>query len=150
PTTDGLPDRLGGLVADRWQEAHKELPPPILGPPRPKGVTEEVELDVLMLALPVLVLAIHNLGLLRMKLQMAFPQTLPDRYEHLLRLSLARGVNDHIIGIALERDVRVVPAHPLVERVMHEEIRQERGNDRALRRPLRSLFLTTVRLLNRC
>src|SRR5262245_23813581 len=65
PVADRLPDRLGGLVADRRQEAHEELPPSILRPPGPKGVAEEVELDVLMLAPPIVVLAVHDLGLLR-------------------------------------------------------------------------------------
>src|SRR5262249_11055053 len=35
-------DRCGGLLANRRQEAEKELPPTILGPPRPKGVAQEV------------------------------------------------------------------------------------------------------------
>src|SRR5206468_5666008 len=77
PVADRLPDRLGGLVADRRQEAHEELPPSILGPPGPKGVAEEVELDVLMLAPPVIVPAVHDLGLLRMKLKPALLQTSP-------------------------------------------------------------------------
>src|SRR4051794_16832136 len=125
PTSDRLPDRFGGLVADRREEAHEELPPSIPGPPGPKGVAEEVELDVLMLAPPVIVLAVHDLGLLRVKLETALLQTSPDRLEHVLRLSPALGVNDHIVGIALEPDVRIGPAHPEVERVMHEEVRQQ-------------------------
>src|SRR5664279_3616650 len=91
PVSDRLPDRLGGLVADRRQEAHEKLPPSILGPPGPKGVAKEVELDVIMLAPPVIVLAVHNLGLLRVKLKTALLQTLPDRFEHVLRLSPALG-----------------------------------------------------------
>src|SRR4051794_9759306 len=94
PIPDRLTDRLGGLVADRRKEAHEELPPSILGPPGPKGVAKEVELAVLMLASPVIVLAVHDLGLLRVKLKTALLQSLPDRFEHLLRLSLALGVND--------------------------------------------------------
>src|SRR5215475_13774940 len=46
PSADGLPDRLGSLDADRWQEAHEELPPPILRPSRLEGITEEIERDV--------------------------------------------------------------------------------------------------------
>jgi hypothetical protein len=125
PLSDRLPDRLGGLVADRRQEAHEELPPSILGPPGPKSVAKEVELDVLMLAPPVIVLAVHDLGLLRVKLKTALLQSLPDRFEHLLRLSLALGVNDHIVSVALEPNVRIGPVHPKIECVMHEEIRQQ-------------------------
>jgi hypothetical protein len=35
---------------------------------------------------------------------------------------------DHIIGITLERDGRMVPPHPHIERVMQKEIRQERAD----------------------
>src|SRR5277367_3662905 len=125
PVPDRLTDRLGGLVADRREEAHKELSPPILGPPGPKSVAEEVELDVLMLAFPAIVLAIHNLGLLRVKLKTAFLQTSPDRFEHELRLSQALGVNDHIVRITLELDRRIGPDHPEIKRIVHEEIRQQ-------------------------
>src|SRR6516225_508625 len=57
PVPDRLLDRQGGLVTDRRQETHKEFPPAILGPPRPKRVAEEVELDVLLLAFPIRALA---------------------------------------------------------------------------------------------
>jgi hypothetical protein len=87
---------LAALSLLAGREAHKELSPPILSPPGPKGVAEEVEFDILMLAFPVIVLAIHNLGLLRVKLKTAFLQTSPDRFEHELRLSPALGVNDQL------------------------------------------------------
>src|SRR5262249_58022101 len=110
---DVLPGGVwGAVVLARGRKAHKELRPPILGPPGPKGVAEKVELDVLMLAPPIIVLAVHDLGLLRMKLKTALLQTAPDRFEHVLGLSSTLGVNDHIVGIALERDVRIGPAHP--------------------------------------
>src|SRR5512135_505054 len=125
PAADRLPDRLGGLVADRREEAHEELPPSILGPPGPKGVAEEVELDVLMLAPPVIVLAVHDLGLLRVKLQTALLQTLPDRFEHVLSLSPALGVYDHLVSIQLESDLPIGPAHPVTEGIMNDEIRQQ-------------------------
>src|SRR6185295_10231406 len=44
PFADGLPDRLGGLGADRWQEAHEELPPAILRPSRPRKSNETCSL----------------------------------------------------------------------------------------------------------
>jgi site-specific DNA recombinase len=39
---------------------------------------------------------------------------------------------DHIIGITLERDGRMVPLHPGVERVMQKEIRQDRAHNPTL------------------
>src|ERR1051325_2449589 len=125
PITDGRLDRLARLVTHPGQEAHKRLPPEVLGPPGPKRVAQKVELDVLVLALPVTVLTVDDLGLLRMKLQTAFRQSRSDRLQQLLRLSLALGVDDHIIRIALERDARMVPAHPAVERMMQKEIGQQ-------------------------
>jgi hypothetical protein len=49
---------------------------------------------MLMLAFPVIILAVHNLALLRVKLKTAFLQTLPDHFEHKLHLSPALGVDD--------------------------------------------------------
>jgi hypothetical protein len=40
-------------------------------------------------------------------------------------------VADRIIGIALERDARMVPTHPHVECIVEKEIRQE-GTDHSL------------------
>src|SRR5262249_49239615 len=75
PSTDRRPARLARLVTHPGQEAHERLPPVVLGPPRPKRVAQKVELNVLVLALPVAVLTVHDLGLLRVKFQTAFRQT---------------------------------------------------------------------------
>src|SRR5215510_12775867 len=56
PAADGLPDRFGGLGADRWQKAYEELPPAILRPSRLKGVPEEVERDMLAVSSSIVVL----------------------------------------------------------------------------------------------
>ena len=60
-----------------------------------------------------------------MKLQTAFCQTRSDRLQQLLCLSFALGVDDHIIRLTLKRDGRVIPAHPVIERMMQEEVGQE-------------------------
>src|SRR5262245_33357651 len=39
---------------------------------------------------------------------------------------------DRIIGIALERNVRILPSHPCIERIMQKEIRQDRAYDPTL------------------
>src|SRR5262249_28823947 len=126
PVTDRRSDRLARLVTHPRQEAHKELPSVVLGPSGPKRVAQEVELDVLVLALPVAILAVDDPGLLRMKLQTAFRQSRPDRLQQLLCLSLTLGVDDHIICITLERDARVIPLHPVVEGMMQKEVSQQR------------------------
>src|SRR3954452_12455492 len=78
-----------------------------------------------MLASPVIVLAVHDLGLLRVKLKTALPQSLPDRFEHLLRVSLALGVNDQSSSpgefhpqALTEPDVRLSPHPALITRPM--------------------------------
>jgi hypothetical protein len=43
-------------------------------------------------------------------------------------------VTDRIIGVALERDVRMIPSHPVIERIVEKEIRKHGTNDRPLRR----------------
>src|SRR5262245_34861096 len=94
PSADGLPARLGGLGADRWQEAHEELPPAILRPSRLEGITEEVERDVLALSSSIVILAVDDPGLLRMKLQTALLEAITDRFEYLLGVALAPAVDD--------------------------------------------------------
>src|SRR5271155_2886404 len=93
PVTDRCPDRLARLVTHPGKEAHERLPPVILGPSRPKRVAQEVELDVLMLALPITVLTVDDPGLLRVKFQTACRQACSDCLQQLLRLSFALGVD---------------------------------------------------------
>src|SRR5216684_4339531 len=47
-------------------------------------------------------------------------------------MRLALTVADSIISISLERDIRVFPLHPTVERIVKKEVRQHGRNNRAL------------------
>src|SRR5260370_42412406 len=47
-------------------------------------------------------------------------------------MRLALTVADSIISISLERDIRVFPLHPTVERIVKKEVRQHGADDRAL------------------
>jgi hypothetical protein len=38
PATDGLTDSFCGAIADTWTEVDEVLPPPVLRPPRAKGI----------------------------------------------------------------------------------------------------------------
>src|SRR5262245_8011388 len=125
PITDRRPDRLARLVTHPGKETHKGLPPVVLGPSRSKRVAQKVELVVIVLAFPIAVLTVHDLGLLRMKFQTAFGQPRSDLLQQLLCLSLALGVDDRIVRIPLELDARMMPTHPVVEGVMQKEVRQE-------------------------
>jgi len=55
---------------------------------------------------------------------MAHLQTFPPGFQQELCFCMCGRVYDHIIRIALKLDVRMGPPHPLVERIMQEEIRQ--------------------------
>lgn len=49
---------------------------------------------------------------------------LPQSRQHLLYLGLADAVHDRVVDIALEGNARGLPRHPLVERVVQEQIRE--------------------------
>src|SRR5207244_8873680 len=105
-------DRLGCRGTDRRQKAHEELSPAVLRPSRLEGVPEEVERNILKFPGPVIVLAIHNPGLHRMKLQTARCKSTPDGIQHHTCLPLTRAMDDGIVRIALELNVRILSSHP--------------------------------------
>src|SRR5262249_9579567 len=55
------------------------------------------------------------------------------------RLHFTLAMREDSIGITLERDGRVFPLHPGLERLMQEEIRQDEADTTALRHPLSPL-----------
>src|SRR5262249_11516270 len=63
PLANGFPDRLGGLGADRRQETHKVASPPVPRASRLERISQEVELDLIVLPRPVVILAVDDLGL---------------------------------------------------------------------------------------
>jgi len=74
-----------------------------------------------------------------MQFQMALRQPCGDTRLKPARLHFALAMRDDIIGITLERDGRVFPLHPGIERIMQEEIRQDGADTTALRHPLSPL-----------
>jgi hypothetical protein len=112
-------------------------------------IAEEIELDVLVRSSTVIVFAVNDLGLHWMKLKPAICETCPDGFQHQLRLPLTPAVHDGIVSVPLERIVREGPLHPRIERVMQEEIRQERAYDTALRGASRPLKEETIRTFSR-
>ena len=44
-------------------------------------------------------------------------------------LRFTAAMANHIIRVALERDVRKFPSHPEIERIMEKKISQQRAND---------------------
>ena len=80
-----------------------------------------------MIATPVGVLAMNHTGLIWVQLQadLRQPRCQGIPYHHGLRL--AGAVNHRIIAIPLERDTRMFPGQPHIERVIEIQVRQNRG-----------------------
>jgi hypothetical protein len=67
----------------------------------------------------------------------------------MLGLPLALAVHDGVVGVALERAAREVPGHPGIERVVHEQVRQDRRDRRPLRSSLAARLKGPVWVLER-
>src|SRR5215469_16088895 len=152
PTPDVAVEHPGeviqSFVAGRRTEHDAEGTPPASRQPRPECIAEEVELLVGVISAPVIILAVDDFRLLRMKCQSAFGEPPLKRCAQCLCLSSTAAVADRIIGITLERDVRMVPPHPPVERVMKKEVGQEWTHDPSLRRSSFPADEAAIRHLN--
>jgi hypothetical protein len=116
-----------------------------------EGVAEEVELDMLVLPRPVVVLAVDDPGLLRVKLQATFRKPTPDGLQHRPRFLLAPAMDDRIVSISLEPNARIVPMHPrVVERIVQEQVGEQRTGDTSLRGAFRPLLVSPVRTFDGC
>jgi hypothetical protein len=96
------------------------------GQASPKGVAEEVELRVLEVSPAVRVLAVHDLRLIGVQLEPQGPEPLGKCGPQLERLRLGVAVDNNIVRIALEGCIGVLPVHPAIERVVHEEVGEQR------------------------
>jgi hypothetical protein len=93
----------------------------------------------------VAVLAVDDPRLVGVEPQAHFFHPRGDPGKHVLGLPPALAVHDSVVGIALKWAVRVVPGHPRIERVVHEQVRQDRRNRRPLRSSLVSLNQGAIR-----
>src|ERR1700731_4404316 len=112
PASNLGPDGFHRLVRSCWTEIDEVLTLPILRSPRPKCVAEKIELLVCISPSPVIILAIDNFRLFRMKLQPAVLQTRGYGGPNLLGLRLFPAMYDGIIGIPFERHLRMCLRHP--------------------------------------
>src|SRR6266851_9000336 len=99
PASNLLPDRLPRLVGNGRAEVDEVLTETILRSPRLKTVAQKIELLVRVSPSPVIILAIDNLRLHRMKLQPAFIHSRGYRRSHLLRLRFRPAMHNRIVGI---------------------------------------------------
>src|SRR5919109_2860457 len=96
PASNLLADRLARFVGNSRAEVDEVLAEPILRSPRLKTVAQKVELLVRVSPPPVIILAIDDLGLLRMKLQPALLHSRSNRRSHLLRFRFGPAMHNGI------------------------------------------------------
>src|SRR5947207_2662144 len=78
------------------------------------------------------------LRLLRMQHQLADRKAFRKRAPQRPRLLGALTVTDDVVRVSLERNVRISPRHPYVERVVQEQVRQQGTDDSTLWRSRRA------------
>ena len=72
--------------------------------------------------------------LLGLKFEIAGLEPFPDAIKHVFRLAWVLAVKHGVVGVPGEPNAGQMPRHPEIERVMQEQIGQDRRNDAALRR----------------
>src|SRR4051812_34580315 len=102
PTTHLLAQRLRGGRGDGGCEVGEEAAIPIVTAPGAECVAQKIELDVLVLLLPMKVLAVDDMCLIGMKLQTAFFQPLREFCFHVLRLLETAAVDQCVISVPTE------------------------------------------------
>ena len=98
---------------------------------------------------PIDVLAIHDPCLARMQFEIAGLEPFPDAIKHVFRLSSALAVKHGVVGVPGEPDAGQMPRHPEIERIVQEQIGQDRRHDAALRRALVARLKLPIRALHR-
>src|SRR5271165_2047097 len=134
PTPDSPTDRRERRCAGGGTERDAHTPGPFAHHPWPESVAEKVELKSRMIFTSTLISAIDDFRLVRMQRQSAISKPRLKSSPQRRGLVLCAAVANRIVGIALERYVREIPAHPHIERIMKKEIRQERADNPTLRR----------------
>ena len=81
---------------------------------------------MLRLASTLRVLAVHDLRLHGVQPQSQEPEPLGERGLQLPGLLLGVAVDNNVIRVALEGAARVFPVHPSIERIVHEQVGEQR------------------------
>src|SRR5208283_2041364 len=118
PATHRETYRFDGRTADCGHESDKHLSVTVLDSPGSKVKAQEIELLHRIAAFSVIVLAVHDLRLLRVQFQFARRQPRFERIPQRERLLLAATVANGIFGVALKGSVGVLLRHPPIKRPM--------------------------------
>src|SRR5205085_10074647 len=101
PASNLDPNRFHRLGGNCRAEIDEELPLAILRSPRPKRVAQKIEFFVRIRPSPIIILAIDNLRLLRMKFQPTLLQARGYGSPNLLGFPFCPAMHDGIIGVPL-------------------------------------------------
>ena len=135
-----------GLIAGRKPVKFR----PLLRAPRVlKAYPRKVNEVCSCLASIPTVFAVDDPRLVRVQLESNLVHPRGDLVEHVLCLTRRLAVHDRVVGVALERTAREVPGHPDIERVVHEQVRQDRRDRRPLRSASAALLKGAVWVLER-
>src|ERR1700687_2220052 len=115
PASNLRPDRFHRLVGYCGTEVDEELSLAILRSPRPKRVAQKIEFLVRIRPPPIIILAIDNLRLLRMKLQPTLLQAHGYGSPNSLGFRLRPAMHDGIVGVPLKRHLRILLRHPSIK-----------------------------------
>src|SRR6266478_8095157 len=96
PTSHALSHSRGGLLAHRRKKADEAFAIAVSSRSPPKRIVEKVEAALRVVPGAICIIAINDLGLLRVQLQSALRKPLLQRLTQLQRLSLAPTVADSI------------------------------------------------------
>lgn len=149
PAPDRLPHRCGGPGTPRGAAVDNVLPPAILGPSWAKRRAQKVKAVVREGPTSIRILAVHDGCLVRMQFQGALGQPGRDAGLQPARVRFTLAMRDDLIGIALAGEGRLFPLHPGIERIMQEEMSQERADTTPLRDPLAPLDEGAILALHR-
>src|ERR1700746_3230231 len=122
PASNLRSDSLHRFVGNRRTEVDEVFTLTILRSPRPKCVAEKIELLVWIGPSPVIILAIDDLRLFRMKFQSAFFQTRSYGLPYPLSLRLCPAMHDGIISKPFKRCLRKSLRHPSIKYIVQEQI----------------------------
>ena len=126
PGSDLLATRLLRVGADSRREAHEQASG-ATGHAAPEGVAKEVETGVLRVSsLATRVFALRDLRLLGVQLETKGREPVGDKVPKVTGLSLGVAVDNDVVRVAFEQTPRMPPGHPHIERVMHEQVSQQR------------------------
>src|ERR1039458_1723825 len=120
PASNFYPNGFHRLVGYCRAEIDEVLASAILRSPRPKRVAQKIELLVWVRPSPIIILAIDDLRLLRMKLQPTFLQTRGYGSPNTLGFRLRPAMYDGIVGVPLKRHLRIQLRHPSIKGIVQK------------------------------